>query len=291
MSAMMVVQLKAADVCHDGVFVKIGRVARAIALAMNKGKKKQTYAELTAVERELFPLVNFAVQLDKLFPLSPRGLRPLSKQEWGNGIVNFDKLVEWGRLEGFDFKTPIPKARKHRAQVVSSFIPPEGEALKRAEKIKHDEGRITINEAIVTLNRETGEFINIEQAVRDGQIKSYAPGHRTQIESPRAGTDQREELYPDELDKWLDANCDRVKFRFPKVGAGGTAKETPDERQARLQKHCDKLKADNVKAWKKQAAAEEKISGAMLDKILRRNKVSKSPKPGTIEGLKGFKRT
>lgn len=117
MTAMLVVELKGDDLVNDGAFVRIGRVARAIAIALTKGTGHQTDTDLAAVERELFPRIHAGVQLRKLNPLRPRGLRPLSRSDYGNGIVPIGELVEWGRSERFDFTTgasePAPSAARY----------------------------------------------------------------------------------------------------------------------------------------------------------------------------------
>lgn len=135
------------------------------------------------------------------------------------------------------------------------FIPPEGEALKKAQELAESDRRVTVNEAMVILKNETGEFINIEQAVRNGEIPSYAPGSCKPLGVPEKNlnfvTDE-EEVYADDLNKWLDNKPGlRVKFRFPTVKTSKTASakssgdvgdkdESPENWKMRVQEEAAK---------------------------------------------------
>jgi hypothetical protein len=125
------------------------------------------------------------------------------------------------------------------------FAPLKGEALKKAQELAERAMRGTIMEAIGILKKETGEFINIETAVRNGEIPSYAPGSCKPLGTPAKNMSvvlDDEEVYADDLNAWLDKNYPRVEYRFPKPvdapaavergapDAGmGTANKTNDE--------------------------------------------------------------
>lgn len=85
---MLVVTL-GRDCIENGGFVKLGQVARAIAEA--KG-----VSNLAQAERRIFPRINAAVQLGMLNPLDPETFEPLSREDYGAGIVPFAELVAWG---------------------------------------------------------------------------------------------------------------------------------------------------------------------------------------------------
>jgi hypothetical protein len=98
---MLRVELESDDFDKNGGFVKIGAVAMAIA-------KANGATNLLNVERKIFPRINHAVQMGLLIPLDSETLNPLSKSDYGNGIVSFAELAEWGGTThpGFDF---LPK--------------------------------------------------------------------------------------------------------------------------------------------------------------------------------------
>lgn len=95
---MLVVKLLDGDLDKSKAFVRIGKVAAAIARANGANN-------LPDAERKISPRINAAVQLGSLKPLNPENLVPLPKDDYGNGIVPLAELVEWGRAkQEFDFK-------------------------------------------------------------------------------------------------------------------------------------------------------------------------------------------
>lgn len=95
---MIEVTLNCEEVVGDS-FVKIGCVAGAIARAMDT-------SNLGQAERKLFRRVNSGVQLGLLNPLDPETLEPLSREDYGMGVVSFHELVEWGHATNlFKFKS------------------------------------------------------------------------------------------------------------------------------------------------------------------------------------------
>lgn len=102
---MLLVTLDDSVCANGGAFVFIGAVARAIAEA--NGSK-----DVLTAERKMFARVNAGVQCGELHPFDPDTLAPLSKTDYGHGIVAIEELVTWGRsrLPPFDFNPPAPVA-------------------------------------------------------------------------------------------------------------------------------------------------------------------------------------
>lgn len=89
---MLLVTLESNDCVNDGEFVILGGVANAIARA--KGS-----SNLLDAERKIFSRINAGVQLGLLNPIDPENLMPLSRSDYGNGIVSFDEVVKWGHTQ------------------------------------------------------------------------------------------------------------------------------------------------------------------------------------------------
>lgn len=103
---MLTVELSADDLENNGQFAKIGGVARAIA-------KAKGVSNLLNSERKIFPRINAGVQSGALNPIDPETLEPLSKSDYGIGLVHFDELAEWGRsTKQFDFRICAPASQK-----------------------------------------------------------------------------------------------------------------------------------------------------------------------------------
>lgn len=95
---MLDVTLSGDDLAKGGL-VKIGRVPLAIAEANGSENIKQA-------ERKIFAQINAGVQCGQLRPLSPETLEPLSRHDYGTGIVPFAELVAWGHsTKLYDFKS------------------------------------------------------------------------------------------------------------------------------------------------------------------------------------------
>ena len=128
---MLIVELETADFDGAGIgFIKIGRLNKAIAKAKNPNIPA---AELLAIERKLFAGINAAVQLGKLKPLDPSTLAPLSKSDYGNGIVPLAEVVEWGRDTNlFDFKIAAVQVSKAPPPIMpirgNGYIPKQSES-------------------------------------------------------------------------------------------------------------------------------------------------------------------
>ncbi len=76
------------------------------------------------------------------------------------------------------------------------------------------EGRYTVNDAIILLLAETGDYHPLGKAVESGAVPCYA--HE---EGDKKGdlNDQRSWVCWDDLNKWIDEETDIRKFRFPKA--------------------------------------------------------------------------
>lgn len=60
---------------------------------------------LLDAERKIFRRINAGIQQGLLKPLNPYNLTPLSKGDYGIGIIPFDELIHWGHTTKlFDFK-------------------------------------------------------------------------------------------------------------------------------------------------------------------------------------------
>ncbi|MFA7241915.1 MAG: hypothetical protein WC091_17515 [Sulfuricellaceae bacterium] len=97
---MFQVVLEGDDFYQDSGYVIIGNVAKAIArLLLSNGARDRLKAE-----RDAWPLIHTGVVSGKLHPLEPETLSQLSENNYGNGIVLFTELVEWGKwAKRFDF--------------------------------------------------------------------------------------------------------------------------------------------------------------------------------------------
>lgn len=102
----------------------------------------------------------------------------------------------------------------NKAKVIGSFVPPEGDAKIRAENLKVTQGRLTVTEAIDLLRKDTGEYFRLAEAVRDGEILSYAPGSAKPIKCDPNNRSNDEEVYRDDLNTWLGEKFPRVEFEF-----------------------------------------------------------------------------
>ena len=101
-----------------------------------------------------------------------------------------------------------------KAIIIGRYIPPKGKALIKAKKLKKDEGRLTINEAMRLLQEKTDEFFNLSKAVKAGEILTYAPGSRKALQGDADNCSDDEEAYPADLNAWLAAKHPRVGCCF-----------------------------------------------------------------------------
>lgn len=80
------------DFLTGSTFVKLGNVAYAIGkVLLANGSPNKFQAE-----RDAWPFIHTGIVAGKLHPLAPETLNVLSINDYGNGVVGFDELVEWG---------------------------------------------------------------------------------------------------------------------------------------------------------------------------------------------------
>ena len=100
-----------------------------------------------------------------------------------------------------------------KAKVIGSFKPLQGDDLIRANELKRREGRHSIQESILKLQAETGKNFALHKAVSAGTIKSYAPGDdKDPIVCEPHQRDLREEIYWDDVIKWIAEEFPRFKY-------------------------------------------------------------------------------
>lgn len=89
---MFKVELGSDDFYKDSEYVKIGNVAKAIARILLSNDSPNRFQS----ERDAWPLIHTGIAENKLHPLAPETLDVLSIDNYGNGIVAFSELAEWG---------------------------------------------------------------------------------------------------------------------------------------------------------------------------------------------------
>ena len=100
-----------------------------------------------------------------------------------------------------------------KAKVIGSFEPLNDDGLIRANELKRRDDRHSIKEAILRLQAETGKHFALDKAVYTGAIKSYAPGDdKDPIVCEPHQRDLREEIYWDDVIKWIAEEFPRFKY-------------------------------------------------------------------------------
>jgi len=100
-----------------------------------------------------------------------------------------------------------------KGKIIGSFELLEGDDLIRANELKRREDRHSIQEAILRLQAETGKNFALDKAVFAGTIKSYAPGDdKDPIVCEPHQRDMREEIYWDDVIKWIASEFPRFKY-------------------------------------------------------------------------------
>jgi len=229
---MLIVELETADFDGAGIgFIKIGRLNKAIAKAKNPNIPA---AELLAIERKLFAGINAAVQLGKLKPLDPSTLAPLSKSDYGNGIVPLAEVVEWGRDTNlFDFRQPTFEAFTVQGVNDSSTMNrAASEEYQQALEARRSVGRYTLEEAAQFVENNSNAnaksiFAKLKESAQTGELTIHWPGSdevykpqpSEQLRMKPSGVRGLEEAYWNDLNAWLEKNEPRLDFKFPKPGA------------------------------------------------------------------------
>ena len=107
-----------------------------------------------------------------------------------------------------------------KAKITGSFEPLEDDDLIRANELKRRDGRNSIEEAILRLQAETGKHFALHKAVYAGAIKSYAPGDdKDPIVCEPHQRDLREEIYWDDVIKWIATEFPRFKYPVTPIPA------------------------------------------------------------------------
>ena len=107
-----------------------------------------------------------------------------------------------------------------KAKITGSFEPLEGDDLIGANEQKRRDGRLTIQEAILRLQAEKGKYFALHKAVYAGAIKSYAPGDdKDPIVCEPHQRDLREEIYWDDVIKWIAIEFPRFKYPVTPIPA------------------------------------------------------------------------
>lgn len=107
-----------------------------------------------------------------------------------------------------------------KAKITGSFEPLEDDDLIRANELKRRDGRNSIEEAILRLQAETGKHFALHKAVYAGAIKSYAPGDdKDPIVCEPHQRDLREEIYWDDVIKWIAIEFPRFKYTVTPIPA------------------------------------------------------------------------
>ena len=171
---MLLVTLESVDCVNDGGFVILGGVANAIARA--KGS-----SNLLDAERKIFPRINAGVQLGLLNPLDPENLMPLSRCDYGNGIVSFEEMVEWGHAHKppmkFIFKSEIvPPASVQAPQTMPATQ--AAPAVTVSASANDSERRAKLNAMRDRMNdpafRRDLELVEVESGRREKAHERYA---------------------------------------------------------------------------------------------------------------------
>lgn len=149
---------------------------------------------------------------------------------------------------------------ENRAQIIGRFTPPDGEDLRLALEIKETDGRITIQDAILDLKTQTGEYIPLLNAVANGQLKAYAPGSCKALVGNIENVDVDEEIYLDDLDDWLKKEFPRVKYRVS-FASPATPPPKVTESASDAVEHAKAAPRNNRLTTKEIAAVFEGVNG------------------------------
>ena len=107
-----------------------------------------------------------------------------------------------------------------KGKIIGSFEPLEDDDLIRANELKRRDDRHSIEEAILRLQAETGKHFALHKAVYAGAIKSYAPGDdKDPIVCEPHQRDLREEIYWDDVIKWIATEFPRFKYPVTPIPA------------------------------------------------------------------------
>ena len=173
-----------------------------------------------------------------------------------------------------------------KAKVTGSFEPLESDDLIRANALKIREGRHSIEEAILRLQAETGNYFALHEAVYAGAIKSYAPGDdKDPIVCEAHQRSLREEIYWDDVIKWIAIEFPRFKYPVTHIPAapvaaagahGGSGTVWTAERKEAARAMLNEKRGQGIKAFATETAAAFRVTPTRLREVLN-DKPKKAP--------------
>lgn len=171
------------DFITGSAFVKLGSVASAIVkVLLANGSPNKFQAE-----RDAWLFIHTGIVAGKLHPLAPETLDILSINEYGNGVVGFDELVEWGLwCHRFDFVKESVSLQK--------AIPELEREVKRIVELESDP----------TLRiRLSGRFILTADEIADSIKENFIVG-KVIYDSNGAPDPARSTIAANELPRFLE---------------------------------------------------------------------------------------
>lgn len=171
------------DFITGSAFVKLGSVASAIGkVLLANGSPNRFQAE-----RDAWSLIHAGIVAGKLHPLAPETLDVLSINEYGNGVVGFDELVEWGLwCHRFDFVKESVSLQK--------AIPELEREVKRIAELESDP---TLRAIL------SGRFILTADEIADSIKENFIVG-KVIYDSNGAPDPARSNIAANELPRFLE---------------------------------------------------------------------------------------
>jgi len=158
-----------------------------------------------------------------------------------------------------------------KAKVIGSFEPLEDDDLIRANELKRREDRHSIQEAILRLKAETGKYFALHIAVSAGAIKSYAPGDdKDPIVCEPHQRDLREEIYWDDVIKWIAIEFPRFKYPVTPIPAAPVGTETAEQRRFRYLVMFEKEQGQGMRGALQRVADREGVDRSNMMKDINK---------------------
>ncbi len=163
--------------------------------------------------------------------------------------------------------TPLEVTKDKRDQEIQ-------EQAAAIRTIERPEGRYSINEAVILLLAETGEYFRVGKATWNGDLRSYAPGSIKPVIS--AGNNPKDwmkyddaaEILWSDLNDWLAKNYPLVKFRFPKGKAKQGTSQSSDDWKDKARAIADKLALERHQRGEREITARN-ISDAVATELAK----------------------
>lgn len=244
---MLIVELGADD--FDDGFVRIGRLAKAIAKARNPNLPA---ADLLNIERKTFPEINAAVQLGKLKPVHYVTSNDLDKSDYGTGIVPFSELVEWGQAtKQFDFR--VGQFTVNGINSITTMNSTTYKEYEDAREARQSKGRYSLEEAAQYVDTHSTAnaksiFEKLEKSAKTFELAIYWPDS-DEVYKPKTNKMRGcEEAYWNDLNTWLEKNEPRLDCEFTKPGAP-SAKSSPDNPHTPMANWKMRIQAQAAIIW------------------------------------------